>query len=305
MYLLKRISIFTIIYWQMNKVIRNIKNYGSMIKFSHTIFAMPFALYGFFLGENSTKPGFDYLILILIILCMIFARNAAMAFNRYADKRIDSLNPRTAGREIPAGLISSRSTLIFVIINSLLFIVASGFINKLTLSLSPVALLVILGYSFTKRFTSYSHLFLGLALALAPVGAYISITGTFHILPVMVGLQVLTWVGGFDIIYSLQDADFDKENKLHSIPSHYGIRGASVISRILHLLSLIIAITGGLIGDAGLFYFIGTGAFGLLLLWEHLIARPGDSKSINMAFATINSYAGLAFVAFAIADLYL
>ncbi len=288
----------------MNKVFGRIKNYGSMVKFSHTIFAMPFALYGFFLGLTRTNHKSDYLVLLLIILCMVFARNAAMAFNRFADKNIDILNPRTAQREIPAGVISSRSALVFVIINSVLFIVAAGFINRLTLFLSPLALIVILGYSLTKRFTSYSHLFLGLALALAPVGAYISITGAFNIIPILVGFQVLTWVGGFDIIYSLQDAEFDKDNNLHSIPGKFGNSGASVISKLLHLLSMLIAITVGILGNAGLFYFVGTAIFGLLLLWEQIVAKPGDNLSINMAFATINSYAGLCFVVFAIADLY-
>jgi len=276
-----------------------------MVKFSHTIFAMPFALYGFFLGISASNNNIEYRILILIILCMVFARNAAMAFNRYADKNIDSLNPRTAQREIPAGVISSRSALFFVVINSLLFIVAAGFINMLTLFLSPVALIIILGYSLTKRFTSYSHLFLGLALGLAPVGAYISITGVFDIVPILTGLQVLTWVGGFDIIYSLQDADFDKNNSLHSIPSRFGQKGASLISKLLHLLSVSLAAITGIVGGSGLIFFIGTALFGLLLLWEQIIAKAGDNRSINMAFATINSYAGLTFVVFAIADLYL
>jgi len=289
----------------MNMLLKKIKDYGSMVKFSHTIFAMPFALYGFFLGEKHSSTGFELLLLILIILCMVFARNAAMAFNRYADKNIDSLNPRTAKREIPAGVISSRSALIFIIINCILFIVAAGFINRLTLWLSPLALLVILGYSLTKRFTSYSHLFLGLALGLAPVGAYISITGAFSFFPILIGLQVLTWVGGFDIIYSLQDAAFDRDNSLHSIPSRFGAKGAAVISGLLHISSVVVAVSFGLLAESGILYFTGTAIFAILLLVEHIIARPGDSKSINMAFATINSYAGLSFVAFAIADLYL
>lgn len=289
----------------MNKPSGKLKSFFSLVKFSHTIFAMPFALLGFAMGIHDSDRAFDLRILLLIILCMVLARNAAMAFNRFADKNIDRLNPRTAGREIPAGVISARSALIFVIINSILFIVASGFINRLTLFLSPVALIVILGYSLTKRFTSYSHLFLGLALALAPVGAYISVTGVFEIVPILLGLMVLTWVGGFDIIYSQQDAEFDSNNKLYSIPSRYGQKGASVFSILLHMLSTVTALFIGLIIDAGIAYFAGLAIFGLLLAIEHIVARPGDSKSINMAFATINSYAGIAFVAFALADLFM
>lgn len=289
----------------MNSFIKRARVYGSMVKFSHTIFAMPFALYGFFMGLVKNEFRFEALVLILILLCMVFARNAAMAFNRYADKRFDELNPRTSGRELPAGTIKPAAALVFVIINSVLFILAAGFINTLTLILSPVALAVILGYSLTKRFTAYSHIFLGLALGLAPVGAYISVSGTFNLVPVLTGLQVLAWVGGFDIIYSLQDADFDRANKLHSIPSRFGRKGARVFSGLLHMSSFIIAIVAGLISGSGLLYFSGTIVFGLLLAWEQYIARPGDTKSINMAFATINSWAGVVFVAFAIADLFM
>lgn len=289
----------------MNKPSVRIKSFFSLVKFSHTIFAMPFALFGFALGIYDNNNEFELRVLLLIILCMVLARNAAMAFNRYADKNIDRLNPRTAKREIPSGVISARAALIFVIINSVLFIVASGFINKLTLFLSPVALIVILGYSFTKRFTSYSHLFLGLALALAPVGSYISVTGRFEFVPILVGLMVLTWVGGFDIIYSQQDAEFDSDNKLHSIPSRFGNKGASVISVLLHSLSTVLAAAIGLLMDAGLVYYAGVVIFGSLLAIEHIVARPGDSKSVNMAFATINSYAGVTFVAFAIVDMFI
>lgn len=289
----------------MNKTSGRIRNFFSLVKFSHTIFAMPFALFGFALGIFDNNKEFDLRVLLLIILCMVLARNAAMAFNRYADKNIDKLNPRTAGREIPAGIISARAALIFVIINSILFIVTSGFINKLTLFLSPVALIVILGYSLTKRFTAYSHIFLGLALALAPVGSYISVTGRFEMVPILVGILVLTWVGGFDIIYSQQDAEFDSDNKLHSIPSRFGNKWATAISSILHFLSTLTAIIIGLQLDAGIVYYIGVVIFGSLLAIEHIVARPGDKRSINMAFATINSYAGIAFVAFAITDMFI
>ena len=289
----------------MRGLIKKIASYFSLVKFSHTIFAMPFAILGFFHAVSEDKFPFDIRILLLVILCMVFARNAAMAFNRFADKRIDGLNKRTAIREIPNGTISPTSALIFVIVNAILFIVTTGFINTLTLILSPVALLVILGYSYTKRFTSLSHLVLGLGLSLAPVGAYISVTGEFSLIPVLYGLVVLTWVGGFDIIYSLQDINFDRDNSLFSIPASTGAKMAAIISLILHLISITLVVIIGLITGSSLIYFIGALFFGGFLIWEHLIVKPDDLKNINMAFATFNSLAGIIFVAFAIADLYI
>ena len=288
----------------MKGLTNRIANYFSLVKFSHTIFAMPFAILGFFIAINEDDFTFSIKIFLLVILCMIFARNAAMAFNRYADKKFDRLNERTSIREIPAGIISPSGALTFVIINAILFIITSGFINILTLSLSPVALLVILGYSYTKRFTPLSHLVLGLGLSLAPVGAYIAVTGEFSLVPVLYGLVVLTWVGGFDIIYSLQDINFDRDNRLFSIPATTGAKMAAFISLILHLISIALVIIIGLITDGSLVYYIGSLFFGGLLILEHLIVKPDDLKNINMAFATLNSLAGVIFVAFALADIY-
>jgi 4-hydroxybenzoate polyprenyltransferase len=199
-----------------------LKNYLSLIKFSHTIFALPFALVGYISGSVIQGAGFDMKTLLLVILCMLFARSAAMAFNRWLDKDIDAKNPRTIIREIPAGIVKANSALIFVIISSILFILCTWFINPLCFWLSPIALMVILGYSFTKRFTSLCHIVLGLGLSLAPVGAYLAVTGSFALPPVLIGLSVLFWVAGFDIIYALQDEEFDKENKLFSIPVSFG-----------------------------------------------------------------------------------
>jgi len=289
----------------MNGLFKKITDYLSLVKFSHTVFAMPFALLGFFTAVSSDSYGFSTRLLLLVLLCMVFARNAAMGFNRYADKHIDARNPRTAGREIPSGKISPGAVLVFVIVNSILFMVSAGFINTLTLILSPVALLVILGYSLTKRFTSLSHLFLGLSLSLSPVGAYIAVTGHFDIVPILFGVIVLTWVGGFDIIYSVQDEGFDRSNDLFSIPARLGPQGALYISRILHLISAVTVIATGIIGSKGFLYYTGSGIFMMMLLIEHILARPGDSKRINMAFATVNSFAGLIFSSFAIADIYI
>ncbi|RME06912.1 MAG: 4-hydroxybenzoate octaprenyltransferase, partial [Bacteroidetes bacterium] len=186
------------------------KKYLSLVKFAHTVFAMPFALLGYFLAVQLPDRHFDWKLLLLVVLCMVFARNAAMAFNRYLDRNIDKANPRTATREIPAGVISPQSALWFVILNAAGFIATTWFINSLCFLLSPVALLVILGYSFTKRFSALCHLVLGMGLALAPVGAYIAVTGSFATLPVLYGFAVLFWVSGFDIIYALQDDEFDR-----------------------------------------------------------------------------------------------
>ena len=206
------------------------RKYLSLIKFSHTIFAMPFALIGFFLASKDSEP--EWITLLYVVLCMVFARSAAMAFNRYIDRDIDTANPRTAKvREIPNGSIKAKSALIFVLLNCLLFIVTTYLINPLCFALSPIALITILGYSYTKRFTALCHLILGLGLALAPIGAYLAISGKFEILPVLFSLVVLFWVSGFDIIYSLQDEEFDKAQKLHSIPVLLGKKNALNLSK--------------------------------------------------------------------------
>lgn len=289
----------------MDSLFKGINNYLSLVKFSHTIFAMPFALLGFFTAINTGDNQFTWRLLILVVLCMVFARNAAMGFNRYTDHKYDRQNPRTASRELPSGIISPRSALVFVIVNSILFIITAAFINRLTMILSPLALFVILGYSLTKRFTSMSHLFLGLALSLAPLGAYIAVSGEFNLLPVLYSLVVLFWVSGFDIIYALQDSEFDKKNKLMSIPVHLGIKKALAFSAFLHFLSIVAVLAAGLQAPWGLLYWIGALVFTLMLIYEHIIVKPGDNDSISKAFGMINSYAGLAFCAFAIADLYL
>ncbi len=288
----------------MNSFVIRIQHYLSLVKFSHTIFAMPFALLGFFTAINTEGYSFTWRLLILVLLCMVFARNAAMGFNRYADHKFDRLNPRTASREIPKGIISPRAALVFVIGNSILFIAAAGFINRLTMFLSPVALVIILGYSLTKRFTSLSHFILGLALSLAPVGAYISVTGRFDIMPVLYSLVVLCWVAGFDIIYSLQDSEFDLSNKLLSMPVSLGIKQSLTLSAFLHLLAIILVTLSGLLSGAGLLYWLGNAVFTVMLVYEHIIVKPDDTRSISRAFGTINSYAGVSFCAFAIADLY-
>jgi 4-hydroxybenzoate polyprenyltransferase len=282
---------------------RSIRDYFSLVKFSHTVFAMPFALIGFSLAVS--KPEFHLCIrlLFLVILCMVLARNTAMGFNRLADKDYDALNPRTRKREIPSGILSARAASVFVIINAVLFIVTTGFINRLTLFLSPVALLVILGYSLTKRFTSLCHFVLGLGLSLAPVGAYISVTGKFSALPIIYSFVVLSWVSGFDIIYALQDDDFDKTNKLYSVPSVKGKKKALAISIFVHVITLALVLAAGFVGKSGLLFWTGATVFTLLLIYQHSIVRPDDLSKVTMAFATTNGIASIIFAFFVILDL--
>jgi len=287
----------------MSAFLRSIKNYLSLVKFSHTVFAMPFALIGFTIAITQGNEEFSLRLLLLIILCMIFARNAAMGFNRIADQRYDSLNPRTRNREIPLGKISPASAIVFVIINSAFFIITTGFINRLTLLLAPVALAIILGYSLTKRITSLCHFILGLGLSLAPIGAYISVTGQFSLLPVIYSLIVLTWVSGFDIIYSLMDDSFDRENKLFSIPASVGVPKAIVVSVIIHIITFILVIIAGLSGKGGFLFWAGAAIFISLLVYQHLIVKNDDLSRVNLAFGTTNGIASILFAAFVICDL--
>lgn len=289
----------------MGRITKSVKDYFSLVKFSHTVFAMPFAIIGFALATSLPDQHFSLRLLLLIILCMVFARNAAMGFNRYADKRFDALNPRTANREIPAGKINMREAAFFIAVNAVLFIVTAGFINRLTLYLSPVALVVILGYSLTKRITILCHFILGLGLSLAPVGAYISVTGKFSLLPVIYSFIVLTWVSGFDIIYALQDDEFDRTNNLYSIPSQTGRKKAILISVFIHLITFILVLTAGWLGESGYLFWTGASIFTLLLIYQHLIVKPDDISKVNLAFATTNGIASILFAAFAVADFFI
>lgn len=309
-----------------------VKSYLSLIKFSHTIFAMPFAMIGFFLGmisENGFKnldSQVDYFWIsgkttfhdghivsveesiirfLLVILCMVFARSAAMAFNRYLDRSFDALNPRTAIREIPAGIIKSNSALWFTIISSVLFVACTFFINRLCFYLSPVALLVVLGYSYTKRFTPLCHLVLGIGLSLAPIGAYLAVTGQFALLPILFSIAVIFWVSGFDIIYALQDEEFDKSQQLYSIPAWLGKAKALHVSELFHGISAAAVFVAGRIGGFGWLYWIGLAIFIGMLIYQHSIVKPNDLRKVNLAFMTANGIASVVFAIFVIADLFL
>lgn len=278
------------------------KKYLSLIKFSHTIFAMPFALIGFFLA--SQQYNFEWITLLYVVLCMVFARSAAMAFNRYIDRDIDIANERTAQiREIPNGTITAKNALLFVVINAILFVLTTYFINSLCFALSPIALLTILGYSYTKRFTVLCHLVLGLGLSLAPIGAYLAVSGIFDIIPILFSCVVLFWVSGFDIIYSLQDEDFDKTQKLHSIPVLLGKKNALNLAKFLHFVTILLLSQIGNYSEFGKFYWIGFSIFSALLIYQHTLVKHNDLSKVNLAFFTTNGIASVIFGAFVIIEL--
>ena len=286
-------------------LVKRINHFLSLIKFSHTIFALPFAIIGFLLAVNHSHHSFSSKLFVYVILCMVFARSGAMAFNRYIDRHFDALNPRTKIREIPAGIVSEKSALWFVIICSLLFIATTYFINTLCFYLSPVALLVVLGYSYTKRFTALCHIVLGIGLSLAPIGAYLAVTGEFSPLPLIFSFVVLFWVSGFDIIYALQDEEFDRAQQLKSIPELLGKSKALRFSELLHLFSAALVIIAGLYAGFGIIYWAGASVFCGLLFYQHTLVRPNDLSKVNLAFATTNGIASVLFAVFTSIDLIL
>jgi 4-hydroxybenzoate polyprenyltransferase len=279
-------------------------NYLRLVKFSHTLFSLPFALASFFLAWHSGDGSLSWRLLVLVILAVIFARNAAMGFNRYIDRKFDLANPRTRQREIPAGVVSPMAALLFVGANALLFVLVAWFINPLCFALSPVALLVILGYSLTKRFTALCHLILGIGLALAPLGAWLAVTAAFSLPPLLISMAVLLWVSGFDVIYALQDEEFDQEIRLRSIPAALGRKGALLLSAGLHAGSV-----GALVAASSAFHFsyvgwTGTVVFAILILYQHLIISPRNISRINLAFFTTNGIASLIWGGLVIADIF-
>ena len=275
-----------------------IKKYADLVKFSHTIFAMPFALMSFTyalwkddFGVENPNPYWWIILLVQVVLCMVFARNVAMGFNRWADREIDAKNPRTADREIPAGKISPRAAMTFVVVNALLFIIVASTINTLTAWLSPVALGVVMFYSYCKRFTSLAHMVLGLSLAIAPVGAYIAVRGEFAWEPCILALLVMTWCGSFDIIYALQDRDFDIKNGLHSIPSHFSVKTSLYISTALHVVSVAALVWFVTYLPQNIWVWSGATIFTLIIIAEHLLVTPTRQRNIGIAFGTLNGLA--------------
>jgi putative 4-hydroxybenzoate polyprenyltransferase len=280
-----------------------VNQYLSLIKFSHTVFALPFAFIGFTLAVVYDQQHFEWHLLIKMLLCMVFARTAAMSFNRYLDRSFDAANPRTANREIPAGVIKPEHALWFTIFNSVAFVVTTLFINRTVFLLSLVALFVILFYSYTKRVTALCHLVLGVGLALSPLGAYMAVTGYFSWLPVLFSLAVFTWVAGFDIIYALQDEEFDRSHHLHSIPAALGKRRALLVSDALHVLAGLFIIAAGVVGQFHWLYWVGATIYIGLLIYQHMLVSPNDLSRVNMAFANTNGLASILFAVFTILSL--
>ena len=286
--------------------LKKIKDYMSLVKFSHTIFAMPFAMIGFFYAVSTLEEPFTLfqiaVKLVLMTVCLVSARNAAMSFNRYVDRNIDKMNPRTATREIPAGVISQKNALTFIIINSAVFFASAAMLNTVSLVLSPLALAVIFGYSLTKRFTWLCHMFLGISLSIAPIGAYIAVAGndpSFN--PMFVGiiaLIVITWVSGFDILYALQDEEFDREHHLFSIPAFLGRKRALIVSLLLHVCTIsLLAFLGSWYG-LNYWYWIGAALFGCILIYEHTVVNFNDISRVNLAFAVLNGIGSVIFATF-------
>lgn len=282
------------------------REYLGLVRFSHTLFALPFALLGAALAAHGPdgwlgRPR-DWL---GILLCMVTARTAAMAFNRLADRRIDALNPRTASRHIPSGRLSARSVALFTAASSLAFVASTLLFlpNPWPIALAVPVLLWLLGYSFAKRFTSLAHAWLGLALAMAPVCAWVALRASIAWPPVLLGLAVLTWVTGFDVIYACQDADFDRAQGLRSIPARFGVRGALRLAAACHGATILALVGLGVAYPLGAIYFAGVAVVAALLIYEHALVRPDDLTRVNVAFFQVNVVISLGLLAVGVADL--
>lgn len=281
-----------------------ITDYLRLVKFSHTIFAMPFALLSFTYAIKVVGyEGCLWLLLLQVVGCMVFARNVAMGFNRWADRFIDAENPRTAMREIPAGIISAEGALRFVIVNALLFIAVAATINPLCGWLSPVALAIVMFYSYCKRFTSLAHIVLGISLGIAPVGAYMAVTGGSSLECWILALVVMTWCSGFDIIYALQDAEFDRQRGLHSIPSRFSATTSLVISALLHIASVVLLLLFASYQPQSWLLYLGVGCFTAILALEHILVTPTKQRNIGIAFGTLNAMASMTLAIALIANL--
>ena len=259
-----------------------------MIKFEHTIFALPFAFLGAVLAANGLPSWWQ---IIWITIAMIGARSAAMSFNRIADRKIDKENPRTANREIPSGKLTVEFAWTFMVFSCAVFFLATFMLNKMTLYLSPIALLSVLGYSYAKRFTSFAHLFLGWALAIAPTGAWIAVRGAIDSeIPLLLSLLVMMWTAGFDVLYACQDFEYDKKKGLYSIPARFGIKGALLIAKIFHVQAFIVLILLYLATGLGWLALTGVIAAGLLMIYQHMLVKPNDLSGMNAAFFTANAF---------------
>ncbi|HDM78660.1 MAG TPA: 4-hydroxybenzoate octaprenyltransferase [Deltaproteobacteria bacterium] len=282
------------------KIWQKIKTYGEMIKFSHTIFALPFAFAAVILA-NREKP-ITFWMLFWILIAMASARSAAMGFNRLVDHKFDTLNPRTANRALPRGIISRKSTIMFVAVSSFLFILSAAALNELCFYLSFPVLLVLFGYSYTKRFTQWSHLFLGFSIGLAPLGAWLAVTGTFSWKILLLSVALMTYIAGFDILYSCQDIDFDRKTGLFSLPANKGPNFALRVSCLLHFLTFFSLVTLYIVFQLKRIYLVFLAAIGILLIIEHILVNPRDFSKVNIAFFHVNSIISILILGAILAD---
>ena len=276
--------------------------YGRMIRFSHSVFALPFALASAALAAR--QGGTSAWQLAWIVVAMVAARSAAMGFNRAVDRWIDARNPRTAGRELPRGALSVAKVWLFVAVSAGVFVLAAAMLNPLCLALSPVALAIVFGYSYTKRFTAASHLVLGLSLAVAPVGAWLALRGRFDAAPLALAGAVLLWVAGFDAIYACQDVEFDRREGLHSLPARIGVAATLGAARAMHVGSVALLAAVSLLAPLGWLYLVGVGCVAALLAWEHTLVRADDLSRVMQAF-NINGWVSVVYLAFTAAAAWL
>jgi 4-hydroxybenzoate polyprenyltransferase len=283
----------------------NVERFLSLIRFSHTVFALPFALLSAALAWRETP--FRAQDLLGIVLCMVFARSSAMAFNRYIDRDIDALNPRTAGRHLPAGLLSTRAVIAFTALCSGGFILSTLMFlpNRWPIYLAGPVLAFLLGYSYAKRFTSLCHYWLSAALMLAPIAAWLAITGSISWTPLVLAAVVFFWVGGFDIIYATQDTDFDRAKGLFSLPSRIGVRPALWLAAVSHALAVACLVALWSVAQLGVVFLVGVIAVGLLLVYEHLLVRPDDLSRVNLAFFNVNAVISLGLFGLGLLDIWL
>ncbi len=274
-------------------MLQRVVTYGRMIKFSHSIFALPFALTSLALAASE---GFRPAQALWIVVAMVGARSAAMGFNRLADQAIDARNPRTAGRELPRGLLTRAEVWVFVLASAAALVLAAGMLNPLCLALSPVALAVTWGYSYAKRFTALSHLVLGLSLAIAPVGAWLAVRGRFDVEPIVLALAVLCWVAGFDTIYACQDAEFDRREGLHSLPARLGIARALLVARALHAAAVVLLGALYVLTPLHPLYLGGVALVAALLIYEHSLVRADDLSRVDAAFFAVNGWVSVAYL---------
>jgi 4-hydroxybenzoate polyprenyltransferase len=282
--------------------VHNLRTTLEMIKWEHSVFALPFAFCGAMLAAEGTPTGHQ---LFWIVVAMVSARSAAMAFNRVADATIDAANPRTKFRALPTGALSPAFVTTFVLAACAVFILAASQLNRLTLILSPIALAVVLLYSYTKRFTRWSHLVLGFALGIAPAAAWIAVRGSLDPRVLLLTAAVTFWVAGFDVLYACQDYDFDREADLHSVPRHFGIRWALIVARMFHILMLGLLVTLVISFGLGKLAIAGVVVVALLLTYEHSLVSPDDLSKLNAAFFTMNGVISVIFFVFVAADLLL